>query len=103
MSGDLREYPKHRYRRAWIVKNSGIAMQFNGEWCYTNYSDAQVGEVFFVRKDAKFVQQQERELLATIGHAEDAKKIKVQPVMIPIYGGASEHVRALRMMNKEPK
>jgi hypothetical protein len=56
-------------------------------------------EVFFVHKDAKFVRDEKRKIYRLI--RQDPKTVVIQPVMIQLSVGLSEHVRALRVMRAE--
>lgn len=94
-----REYHDTRYRRAQIVKDNGTAMHFNGLASYVGWSELVAGEVFFFREDAKFVLDEKRKMYRLIKH--DPKTVVIQPVMVPISVGPSEHVRALRVMRAE--
>jgi hypothetical protein len=95
----LREYHDTRYRRAWIVKDNGTAMHFNGLTSYVGWSEQAAGEVFFLRKDATSVRDEKRRMYRLI--KQNPKNVVIQPVMVPISVGPSEHVRALRVMRAE--
>src|ERR1700721_283590 len=98
---DLREYPRTRYRRAWIVKDDGVAMNWNGSCMYYAYSHQHTGEVFFVKADADFVAKKQRRLRKLGGY--DKIEVHVQPVMVPRSDGGRPHVRALRIMRDEER
>jgi hypothetical protein len=111
---DLREYPRTRYRRAWIVIDRDTVMQCNGN---LSYYPGSVGELFWVRKDAVLVRQEQVAMYSrwANGAARDgstreaekwlnhAKSVYVRAIMIPHAIGPSEHVRAMRIAKLESR
>lgn len=101
---ESREYPKRRWVRGWIVKDDGIAVNWNGVGNYIGYSHRAIGEVFMNKSDADFVLKEKRRICVAIGC--DPQDIQIQPVMIPVnpkdgHGRQFKNLRALERQAEE--
>jgi hypothetical protein len=97
-----KDYPRRLWRRAWIVLDGCTALHYNGIESYVALSNSTVGEVFFHRKDAEYVQRMKREIAERIG-IPDPKNIVIQSIAVPRFETPSPHVRTIQYATRRSK